>query len=186
MTFALLRHGQTDWNRDGRLQGSSDIPLNATGRAQALRAAETLAAKPWAAIVSSPLARARESATLIAGVLGIDLGPAYPELVERDYGALEGTAGDEARRRWPDRNYPGAETLASVVARGRSALDRIADDFGEADVVIVGHGTLIRFALAALAGHAVPPIDNGTISTLRQDAGAWTVLTVNGLPLSRA
>ena len=88
--FAFIRHGQTDWNRDDRLQGSSDIPLNDTGRAQALEAAALLRDGGWEVVVSSPLVRARETPQIIADDLGIELGPSYPELVERDYGALRG------------------------------------------------------------------------------------------------
>jgi uncharacterized phosphatase len=183
VTFALIRHGQTDWNRDDKLQGSSDIPLNDTGRAQAREAARALAdAGTWRAIVSSPLSRARETAEIIARDLGLELGPSYPDLVERDYGPLEGGSSSAAVAAHPHRDYPGAETLDAVAARGRRALDAIAADYGDADVVIVAHGTLIRYTLASLAGHPVEGIRNGTVSTLERVDGAWRVLTVNGAP----
>ncbi|TPX05042.1 histidine phosphatase family protein, partial [Schumannella luteola] len=117
VTLAFVRHGQTDWNREGRLQGSSDIPLNDTGREQALAAERMLAEWTWDAVVSSPLARARETARIVADGLGLPLGPAYPELVERDYGPLEGLPDTEVIARWPDRRYPGAEPLDAVVDR---------------------------------------------------------------------
>ncbi|HEX7834200.1 MAG TPA: histidine phosphatase family protein, partial [Pseudolysinimonas sp.] len=100
--FAFIRHGQTDWNRDDRLQGSTDIPLNDAGRAQAHEAAELLRSGDWEAVVSSPLVRARETAQIIADQLRIELGPAYPELVERDYGSLEGESSSEWVARHPD------------------------------------------------------------------------------------
>lgn len=178
--FAFIRHGQTDWNRDDRLQGSSDIPLNATGREQAREAAALLRDGGWTAIVSSPLSRARETAEIIAAELGLELGPAYDELIERDYGPLEGDNASATIARWPDRSYPGAELLASVVSRGRAGLARVADDFGDCDVVIVCHGTLIRYTLADLAGRPVDGIRNGSVSTFRLDGDAWRVLTVNG------
>lgn len=184
MSYAFIRHGQTDWNRDDRLQGSSDIPLNDFGRAQALEAAAVLAGTPWHAIVSSPLQRARETAEIIAAELSIELGPSYDELVERDYGPLEGQNSSETIARWPDRDYPGAETLDSVVARGKAGLARVAADYGDQDVVIVCHGTIIRYTLAALAGRPVDGIQNGSVSTFRLDRGHWEVLTVNGFPLS--
>ena len=74
--FAFIRHGQTDWNRDDRLQGSSDIPLNETGREQAHEAAGLLRDGGWEVIVSSPLMRARDTAQIIADDLNIELGPA--------------------------------------------------------------------------------------------------------------
>ncbi|MGN6327216.1 histidine phosphatase family protein [Pseudolysinimonas sp.] len=187
MTLALIRHGQTDWNRDDRLQGSSDIPLNDAGRAQAHAAAGALAAVgTWHAIVSSPLSRARETAEIIARDLGLELGPSYPDLVERDYGALEGTSSSAAVAAHPHRDYPGAETLDEVATRGRRALDEIADAYGEQQVVIVAHGTLIRYTLASLAGHPIAGILNGTVSTAERIDGRWDVLTVNGEPCEAA
>lgn len=183
MTFAFIRHGQTDWNRENLLQGSSDIPLNDTGRAQALEAVELLRGTAWAAIVSSPLVRARETAEIIADRLGVPLGPSYRELAERDYGPLEGTSSHAAIERHPSREYPGAESLASVAARGTAGLAKIAEDYPDADVVIVSHGTLIRYTLASLARHPIEDIRNGSVSTFHLEGDRWTVLTVNGAPL---
>ena len=183
MTFAFIRHGQTDWNRDYKLQGSSDIPLNAEGREQAHEAAGILADGGWEVVVSSPLRRARETARIIAHDLGLELGPSYPALVERDYGPLEGQSSSETVARWPHRDYPGAESLDSVVSRGLAGLARVADDFRDRDVVIVAHGTIIRYTLAALAGRPLDAIRNGSISTFRLDGDRWEVLTVNGQPL---
>lgn len=181
--FAFIRHGQTDWNRDDRLQGSTDIPLNDTGRGQAHEAAELLREGDWEAIVSSPLVRARDTAQIIASDLNIELGPAYPELVERDYGSNEGLSSSEMVALHPDRDYPGSETLASVVERGIAGLRRIAEDYRDRDVVIVCHGTIIRYTLAALAGRRLPGIMNGSCSIFVLDGDAWKVLTVNGMPL---
>jgi uncharacterized phosphatase len=182
--FAFIRHGQTDWNRDDRLQGSSDIPLNDTGRAQAHEAAVVLRDGGWEVVVSSPLLRARETAEIIAADLGIELGPSYPMLIERDYGALEGDSSSEAVARYPNRDYPGAETLASVVARGTAGLAEIAAEYSGRDTIIVCHGTIIRYTLASLAGRRLPGILNGSISTLEHTPDAWDVLSVNGLPLT--
>ena len=183
MTFAFIRHGETDWNRDDKLQGSSDIPLNARGREQAHEAAGILADGGWEVVVSSPLQRARETARIIAHDLGLELGPSYAALVERDYGPLEGHSSSETMARWPDRDYPGAESLDSVVSRGLAGLARVADDFRDRDVVIVAHGTIIRYTLAALAGRPLDAIRNGSISTFRLVGDRWEVLTVNGRPL---
>lgn len=183
MIVAFIRHGQTDWNREGLLQGSSDIPLNDTGRAQAEDALMTLRSRPWDAVVSSPLRRARETAQIIADGLGIPLGEAYPELVERDYGPLEGTSSAVAIERWPTREYPGAESLDAVATRGTEALGRIAADHPDGAVLVVCHGTIIRYTLARLAGRPVPGIDNGSVSMVRADGARWEVATVNGIPL---
>lgn len=183
MIVAFIRHGQTDWNRDGLLQGSSDIPLNDSGREQARDAFMTLRSRPWDAVISSPMGRARETARIIGEGLEIPLGPTYPGLVERDYGPLEGTSVAAAIEQWPDRNYPGAESLDAVASRGEASLAAIVADFPSGAVLVVCHGTIIRFTLARLAGRPVPGIDNGSISMLRLASGAWHVETVNGIPL---
>jgi probable phosphoglycerate mutase len=186
MTFAFIRHGQTEWNRELRLQGSSDIPLNDTGRAQARDAVGVLAGTTWDAVVSSPLGRARETASIIADGLGIELGPSYQELVERHYGDAEGATEAMITERWPDRQYPGLESLDSVVGRGLAAIERIADDFGDANVVIVCHGTIIRYTLQSLAGRAFDQIINGSTATFERQGDGWRVLTVNDQLIGQA
>lgn len=183
MTLAFIRHGQTDWNATERLQGSSDIPLNDTGRQQAREVMTALDATEWDVIVSSPLSRARETAQIIAAGLGIELGRSYELLVERDYGQAEGITDEDALRRWPDHRYPGLETLDSVVARGIAALQQVTAENPARNVVIVCHGTIIRYTLAALAGRAFDQIVNGSVSTLDRVNGRWQVLSVNGQAL---
>lgn len=184
MTLAFIRHGQTDWNRDGRTQGSSDIPLNETGRQQARDAERMLEAWGWDAIVSSPLSRARETARIVADGLGLQLGPAYPELVERDYGPWEGGLSAELIERWPDRSYPDAEPLSEVVARCLQGLARIDHDFPEQNVVVVCHGTIMKYTLIQLTGYPIEVIHNGTVSAIERDGEGWRVLTVNGEPVT--
>ncbi len=183
VTLAFIRHGQTDWNREGRLQGSSDIPLNDTGREQALAAVPMLAEWNWDAIVSSPLGRARETAQIVADGLGLPLGPAYTELVERDYGPLEGMSDTEVMARWPDRRYPGAEPLDDVVERCLNGLMHIDRDYPDQNVVVVCHGTIMKYTLIRLTGHPIEVILNGTVSAIERDGDRWRVLTINGEPV---
>lgn len=183
MKLALIRHGQTDWNRDLRLQGSSDIPLNDTGREQARQAVELLAASEWDAIVSSPLGRARETAQIIADGLGLELGPAYDLLTERDYGEAEGATEAVIAERWPNKEYPGLESVESVGDRGTRALEQIAADYGDARVIVVTHGTLIRVTLDEVSGLTFPSISNAAISTVEKAGDSWRVLSVNGQPV---
>ena len=183
MTLAFIRHGQTDWNLNNRLQGSTDIPLNETGREQARDAVSTLAGIEWDAIVSSPLSRARETASIIATGLGIELGPAYDELVERHYGDAEGATAEIISERWPHRQFPGLEPLDEVVARGRAALDRVSADYGDRNTLIVCHGTIIRYTLSSLAGHRFDQIRNGSVATFDRLGEGWRVLSVNDEPV---
>lgn len=184
MLLALIRHGQTDWNLTGRMQGRTDIPLNDTGRAQALAAAVPLAAEPWDVVVSSPLDRARETAAIIARELDLPVGGAYDELIEQDFGEAEGTLVSELDVRWPKRDFADMEPDVEVGPRGIRGLDRIAVDHPGARVLAVAHGTLIRFTLAAISGHDprhFPRLDNASSSFVRFD-DAWGVVTVGGAP----
>ncbi len=183
MLLALIRHGQTDWNLAGRMQGRTDIPLNDTGRAQALAAASALAAEPWDAVVSSPLGRARETAAIIAGELRLPLGGAYDELIEQEFGVAEGVLVSELHARWPNRNADGMEPDAEVGPRGIRGLERIAHDHPGRRVLAVAHGTLVRYTLAAISGHDArhyPRLDNLSSSYVRFGGDAWGVVTVGG------
>jgi uncharacterized phosphatase len=87
--LGLLRHGQTDWNIDLRLQGSTDIPLNETGRNQARLAASVLNREDWDVIIASPLSRAKDTADIVALEFGMNV-VVVPELIERSFGVAEG------------------------------------------------------------------------------------------------
>ena len=97
----LVRHGETVWNAEGRLCGSSDIPLSPIGQQQAQRLAQRLRSVPLAAIYSSPLRRTRQTAETIAALHNLPVHP-VPELSEIDYGDWEGMAVDELARRFPE------------------------------------------------------------------------------------
>lgn len=180
MKLGFVRHGQTHWNLEGRLQGSSNIPLNGTGRAQAADAVQVLAGGNWDVVVSSPLDRARQTAQIIADGLGLELGPSYELLVERDYAQGEGMIEAEALERWPGKIGGGIEPLESVVARGRRAIEQIMEDFPGKNVAVVCHGTIIRYTLSDFAGYTLDTIRNGSVTVLGQDeAGRLRLELVN-------
>ncbi|WP_194395544.1 histidine phosphatase family protein [Microbacterium atlanticum] len=166
----LIRHGETDWNRDRRIQGSTDIPLNDDGRAQARATAallrERLPLTTPPAVVSSDLLRARETAEIIAGELGLAAPRTYPGLRERAYGQAEGVGIDEFRRRWGDwytAEVPGAEPWADLRARGIEALGRAVRDHRRAtapagsSLIVVSHGALIREMIRHATAGELPP-----------------------------
>lgn len=182
MTFlALVRHGETDWNLHGRLQGSSDVPLNDTGRAQAREAAEELAGREWNLLVSSPLSRAAETADIIGAHLGLACTGTDPDLAERHYGEAEGFTDYEAYHRWPYGNYPGLEPRAALTARGLRAVNSLARDNPHRALIAVAHGGVIRAILDALHTRRTPRILNAGVNTLSFDGDRWTVHTINGL-----
>lgn len=186
MTFlALVRHGETDWNLHGRLQGSSDIPLNATGRAQAREAVYELEGHRWDLLVSSPLSRAAETADIVGLHLGIERTATYPDLAERHFGEAEGFTDYDAYSHWPHGMYPGLEPRSDLITRGVRAVDEVAAAHPSSSVIAVAHGGVIRAILGAIRGVPSPRILNAGVSTLVHDGAGWTVETINGVPARR-
>jgi uncharacterized phosphatase len=186
-TFALIRHGQTDWNAAMRIQGLSDIPLNDTGRAQAADAVGHLARYDWDFIVSSTLSRAAETADLIADGLGLTVTRRIPQIVERNYGPAEGlSAGPELDALRVDGGptgnggFLGAEPEADVAARGLQALRELAAAHPGARIIVVSHGTLIRLALMSALGEFVGTITNAALTVVSLDDAGWSLEVLNG------
>ena len=149
--FSIVRHGQTDWNLHQRIQGSTDIPLNVTGRAEAVAAAERLQNRRWDAIVTSPLLRAVESARIIATELGLDEPEVVPALTERHHGAIEGLTFTERQHRFPDGvTVPGLETRRDVIDRVLAALAALAVGRAGQSVLVLSHGGIIGTLLRHL------------------------------------
>jgi probable phosphoglycerate mutase len=171
--LSLVRHGETDWNAQRRIQGSTDIPLNDTGRRQAAEAAELLARRPFDAVVASPLARAAETGAIIADRLGLDVPTTYPGLAERSYGEAEGLTDDEVSARYPHDDIPGRESRSALLARVTETLGEIAVRFDGGVVVVATHGAVIRSVVNAAAPGTADrrhtPIRNGSIHSFRWD-----------------
>ena len=156
--IALIRHGQTDWNKEQRVQGVSDIPLNATGIAQAEALAErflTEIREEWHALHSSPLGRAVETATPLSRELGLEIRP-LPEFRERNYGKGEGLVWTEIHRLYGD-TVPGRETPAEVRERTLPALLRLIEQSPMDNQIIMSHGGTIRTVLQTLTRGMYPP-----------------------------
>lgn len=161
----IVRHGETEWNVAGRIQGKGDSPLTARGIEQARAAAAFLAGQGIDRLYASPLGRARHSAAMVAAATGCD--PVFDDrLVEGNYGVADGLTLDEAEERYPgwwqkreaDRwcvALPGGESIADVWARAESFVDEhltgVADDDG-ARVAVVAHQGVNRNLLAIVMG----------------------------------
>ena len=159
----LFRHGETDWNREGRLQGHTDTPLNASGLAQAEALTEKLRPHRLDAVVSSDLSRALTTARIVADALGVPL-LADPGLRETDVGAAEGLLWADAKirfgegltERWftdGDVAFPGGETGIATRTRGLAALRRLAAAQPYRRIGVSTHGAMLR----QLMKHALPP-----------------------------
>ncbi|MDQ1128447.1 histidine phosphatase family protein [Microbacterium sp. SORGH_AS_0888] len=173
----LIRHGETDWNRARLIQGSTDIPLNDTGREQARGAAlllrDALAGEP-AVVAASDLQRAQETGSIVAAELGLPAPWTTPLLRERSYGEAEGMSVDEYHRRFDGAEaVPGAETDAELNDRAlrgiREAIGRARRETGASGgaLVVATHGGLIRAVISRASGGAFPApgerIANGSV-----------------------
>ncbi|HEV7742667.1 MAG TPA: histidine phosphatase family protein [Pseudolysinimonas sp.] len=161
----LVRHGETDWNQQRRIQGLTDIPLNDTGREQARATGRLLARRRWDAVFSSPLRRALETAEIIAEELGLPAPATVDALVERNYGDAEGMNFLDIERKYPDRgSVPGQESREEVVARVLPALHELAAAHPDQRLVVVSHGGAIRAVLTAVDPHYTHGmITNGSV-----------------------
>lgn len=181
-TFALVRHGQTDWNAQRRLQGSTDIPLNDVGRGQARDAVAVLSGYEWDAVVSSPLGRAAETAGLIAAGLGLSVDRHVPELTERRFGPAEGLrAGPELDALRIPGGFLGAESEDDAASRGLAALEALAEEFRGGRLLVVAHGTLLRLSLGRAVGRTLDSIDNAVLNLAHHHAiDGWRLEYFNG------
>ncbi len=174
----LARHGETDWNRVGRLQGHTDTELNARGREQARELGERLRGVGITRAGSSTLRRARDTAAICAGVLGVPATYEDADLRERTYGVFEGLTRDELLRdhgaafaAWQADNRfapDGAEPYDALMARMVAAIGRakrVADAGGDA-LVLVTHGGAMRALVFAVTGTLVAPLGNGAVLRL--------------------
>lgn len=176
--IAIIRHGSTSWNKAGRLQGYSDIPLDDEGLEQARKLGSRLAGQPWDIVCSSHLIRARQTAAVLAEQLGIDTIWQDTRIGEAGGGLIEGTTEEERLEKWgPDWKLQdlGMETNASVLERGMSFLNElIATEKGK-QIIIVTHGSFIRQMLAHLLPHLPPPppMKNTSITHLELAGDKW-------------
>jgi 2,3-bisphosphoglycerate-dependent phosphoglycerate mutase len=188
-TVLFIRHGETDWNAEVRWQGSTDVPLNENGIRQAWEVSEVLRHRELEAVLSSDLARARQTAEIIAEPHDI---PVYATdgLREVHLGAAEGLRrgevierfGVEAFDRWkflvdPDFSFPGGESQRDAVRRGLPALEGFLRGAEGREVAVVFHGMIMRLVLRRILPEASDMIHvpNGKVFELSWDgdAGMW-------------
>jgi probable phosphoglycerate mutase len=163
-TILLARHGETDWNREGRFQGHADPPLNAIGRAQAARLSKRLDGAALAAVYSSPLKRALETAGVVASAHGLEP-VALDALREVDVGSWQGLTRAEVESRFPEgltrwldyeQGWEDGESYEQMGERVIPALLELAAAHGGEQILAVTHGGPIRaaFAFADQTSHA--------------------------------
>jgi probable phosphoglycerate mutase len=190
--ICLVRHGETDWNAGKRIQGQIDIPLSALGHAQARAAGNTLKDEGFAAIYSSDLTRARQTAEATAHLAHIPL-QLHPGFRERHYGVFQGLTYTECAARHPaayachksrdPRFAPeGGESLLDFSGRLSQAFDALVRRHGGETVAIFTHGGVLDIAYRQAAGQSLTAprdfgIPNCGINWIDIEAGCWTLLS---------
>jgi len=177
----LVRHGESEGNRAGRFTPHSGIPLTRTGRDQAQAVALWMASHyAPRTVVSSPFARAQETAEIVAGALGLVV-RVEADLRERSYGTLAGEPYGTPRAGYDPTAYwtwqpPGGETLLEVAARAGSALDRIAAAEPVDDVIVVSHGAVMLALWRHITGSWAEPrvVPNAGVIEVEHRDGAYT------------
>jgi 2,3-bisphosphoglycerate-dependent phosphoglycerate mutase len=182
----LIRHGETDWNRQRRIQGHVDIPLNETGLLQAERVGERMRLEAIDSFFSSDLQRAKRTAEIIAKYHCMDV-QIDTRLRERNYGELEGLTKEQIDLRFPDyqsRDHAvqGQETLEEVRVRAMDALTDIARRQKSGTVAVVSHGGWINAVLYVVsngcAGTGITHLKNTSISTLLYNGHDWRIESI--------
>src|SRR5439155_19215192 len=168
MTMLLLvRHGETDWNAEGKLQGHTDRPLNDYGRRQAEILADVFAGESIDALYASDLSRARETAEILGEKLGLAVA-VDPDLREKNWGTWEGLTADERLHI----AYEG-ETSEDHRERTLRAVQRIVERHPGERIVVVTHGGSLRRLQAFVSGFASPVIENCAVWTVAHEDGRF-------------
>ena len=190
-SLIVIRHGETEWNRERRMQGTTDTRLSELGRAQAQALGRRLASREFAALYSSNLSRARQTAEAIAVLTGRDV-VTDPRLQERRFGIFEGLLSAEIRTRYPeeharfasrdpDYEVPGGESASAFTARCLGCLSEIAGRHSGEEVVVVTHGLVLDslYRAAHGLGHGEPrplPLINASVNLFGYGGNAWRMV----------
>ncbi|MBY9081668.1 histidine phosphatase family protein [Paenibacillus sp. HN-1] len=185
MLIGLIRHGQTDWNVVGRIQGQSDIPLNDVGRRQAHMLADRLLEEPyrWDGCITSGLSRAQETGEIIAAKLGIPLLEPDCRIRERAYGQVEGLTAAERESRWgKEWNLldVGQERDEELQARALAFLEDLSANNPEKSILVVSHGGFLAQLYTALyKDKYTERIGNLSLTILEKKENDWNPLLYN-------
>lgn len=190
--FCLVRHGETDWNGEKRIQGQIDIDLNAAGEAQARALRAALSCHSFAAIYSSDLLRAWRTAQIATRGLEIAVSPA-PTFRERHFGVMQGSTAREAslrrpeahrhhQARTPDYDYETGESLIDFAARISVALDDLARRHAGASVLVFTHGGVLDVAYRAATGRVLEAprdfqLPNAAINWIERGDAGWRLIS---------
>ena len=182
MMIYIERHGETQWNAEGRIQGRRDIELNEDGRRQAEAAAEALRGKTFQALITSPLSRAKQTGAILAQYANIGEVREDARIVERDFGELDGARfTEDVRHRLYQEKVQGAESLEEVAERMYAAFREYVREY-EGDILVVSHGAAITALLKRVDAHLQRMhvhLNNASFSLLEWKDGEFSVINYN-------
>ncbi|WP_156289900.1 histidine phosphatase family protein [Oceanobacillus salinisoli] len=181
-SICFIRHGETDWNAVGRLQGRTDIPLNNKGRKQAKQCGAYLHKQKFDVVITSPLKRAKETAEIINDYLQLPL-IEMNEFIERSFGDAEGMTYEERLEKYQDENLPNQEEQAVLHHRILTALEKVKQLYPEKRIILVSHGAVINAMLSILSngeiGGRKTPLLNGCFNTIYYHQEQWEIQDYN-------
>lgn len=185
MLIGLIRHGLTDWNAIGKIQGQSDIPLNDEGRMQAEMLGDRLLQEPyrWDYCITSTLSRAAETGKIIADKLGIPILEPDHRIRERAYGQVEGLTAAEREEKWGkdwDLIQLGQETDEQLQARALAFMEDISAQHPDRNVLVISHGGfLAQLYIALYKDKFSERIGNLSLTILEKKEREWNPLLYN-------
>jgi probable phosphoglycerate mutase len=188
--FVVVRHGETAWNAEGRIQGHLDSPLNEEGLAQALLVGDCLARAPFSQLYCSDLGRALQTAQPIADRSHRRV-TADVRLRERHLGAFQGLTGAECERTYPsdyarfksrdpEHVVPGGESIRMLQERARGVFTDLAVRHRGEKLVVVTHGGVLDALYRLVTGTPLDkprdfPVFNASINVVRHDGARWSL-----------
>ena len=182
MEICLVRHGETDWNKVGKLQGHTDIALNENGMKQAEMCAQFLKGNGYELVFTSPLKRAKQTAQIIAQKSALQI-IEMPLFIERNYGNAEGMVYEERITKFPKRNYPNQESKEALIERVTKGLKQITEQHSENKIILVAHGAVINCILAILSNNEIgsgkTKLANACISEIEYKNSTWLIKYFN-------
>ena len=180
--ICLVRHGETDWNVLGKLQGRTDIRLNKSGILQAEECSEYLKSLQWDVIITSPLKRAKQTAEIINKNLNLSL-IEMKDFLERDYGKAEGMLLEERIAAFPDKSYPNQEDRLTLNNRVMLGIQEINQRYAGSNILLVAHGAVINAILADLSkgkvGSEKTELKNACINNIHYHQDRWRIKDFN-------
>ncbi|UJL48360.1 histidine phosphatase family protein [Virgibacillus sp. NKC19-16] len=181
-TICLIRHGETDWNAGGRLQGMTDIPLNDKGIRQAEECAAFLRAVDYDVLIASPLKRAKRTAEIINNKLNLPF-VEMEDFKERAFGDAERMTMEERLTAYPDKNFPNQEESEAFTHRVMAGIDTITQNYPDKSVLLVAHGAVINVILTVISNGEIgadkTKLLNACISNIHYQENQWNVKNFN-------